>query len=165
MDAVIVTTPNHWHALATIWACQAGKDVYVQKPTAHTIFEGRKMVEAAASTSGSSRPRTARGERTGFAEAFEYVRKGSLGKILYAHGLNYKPRETIGKVAGPQPIPETIDYDLWCGPADKRPLMREQLHYDWHWDWNTGNGDLGNMGIHYMDGCRWGLGQIRCPGT
>jgi predicted dehydrogenase len=163
VDAVIVTTPNHWHALATIWACQAGKDVYVQKPTAHTIFEGRKMVEAAAKYKRIVQAPHGPRERTGFAEAFKYVRKGNLGKVLYAHGLNYKPRESIGKVAGPQPIPATIDYDLWCGPADMRPLMRQYLHYDWHWDWNTGNGDLGNMGIHYMDGCRWGLGQNTLP--
>jgi hypothetical protein len=101
--------------------------------------------------------------RTGCAEAFEYIRSGKLGKILYAHGLNYKPRESIGKVNGPQPLPKSLDYDLWCGPAEKQPLMREYLHYDWHWDWNTGNGDLGNMGIHYMDGCRWGLGQNTLP--
>ena len=105
VDAVIVTTPNHWHALATIWACQAGKDVYVQKPTAHTIFEGRKMVEAAAKYQRIVQAPHGPRERTGFAEAFEYVRKGNLGKILYAHGINYKPRESIGKVTGPQPIP------------------------------------------------------------
>ncbi|OHB67995.1 MAG: hypothetical protein A2Y77_16450 [Planctomycetes bacterium RBG_13_62_9] len=163
VDAVIITTPNHWHALATIWSCQAGKDVYVQKPTAHTIFEGRRMVEAAAKYRRIVQAPHGPRERTGFAEAFEYVRQGNLGKVLYAHGLNYKPRESIGKVSGPQPIPESINYDLWCGPADKLPLMREQLHYDWHWDWNTGNGDLGNMGIHYMDGCRWGLGQNTLP--
>ncbi len=163
VDAVIVTTPNHWHALATIWACQAGKDVYVQKPTAHTIFEGRKMVEAAAKYQRIVQAPHGPRERTGFAEAFEYVRQGHLGKILYAHGINYKPRESIGRVTGPQPIPDTINYDLWCGPADKLPLMRQYLHYDWHWDWNTGNGDLGNMGIHYMDGCRWGLGQNTLP--
>ncbi len=163
VDAVIITTPNHWHALATIWACQAGKDVYVQKPTSHTIFEGRRMVEAARKYRRIVQAPHGPRERTGFAEAFEHVRQGHLGKILYAHGLNYKPRESIGKVNGPQPIPESIDYDLWCGPADRRPLMREYLHYDWHWDWNTGNGDLGNMGIHYLDGCRWGLGQDTLP--
>jgi predicted dehydrogenase len=163
VDAVIVTTPNHWHALATIWACQAGKDVYVQKPTSHTIFEGRRMVEAARQHSRIVQAPHGPREQTGFAEAFEYVRQGHLGKILYAHGLNYKPRESIGKVNGPQPIPASINYDLWSGPADKLPLMREHLHYDWHWDWNTGNGDLGNMGIHYLDGCRWGLGQNTLP--
>lgn len=163
VDAVIVTTPNHWHALATIWACQAGKDVYVQKPTSHTIFEGRKMVEAAARYKRIVQaPHGPRG-RTGFAEAFAYLRQGNLGKIRYAHGLNYKPRPTIGKVNGPQSLPSSLDYDLWSGPASMKPLMREYLHYDWHWDWSTGNGDLGNMGIHYMDGCRWGLGQNQLP--
>jgi len=163
VDAVIVTTPNHWHALATIWACQAGKDVYVQKPTSHTIFEGRKMVEAARKYQRIVQAPHGPRERTGFAEAFAYIRHGNLGKVLYAHGLNYKPRESIGKVNGPQPIPASLNYDLWSGPADKLPLMREYLHYDWHFDWNTGNGDLGNMGIHYMDGCRWGLGQDTLP--
>ena len=163
VDAVIITTPNHWHALATIWAGQAGKDVYVQKPTAHTIFEGRRMVEAARKYNRIVQAPHGPRERTGFAEALDYVRQGNLGKVLYAHGLNYKPRPGIGKVAGPQPIPESLNYDLWCGPADKRPLMREQLHYDWHWDWNTGNGDIGNMGIHYTDGSRWGLGQNTLP--
>ena len=163
VDAVIITTPNHWHALATIWACQAGKDVYVQKPTSHTIFEGRQMVEAAAKYRRIVQAPHGPRERSGFAEAFEYIRQGKLGQILYAHGLNYKPRASIGKVNGPQPIPKSLDYELWSGPAEKRPLMREYLHYDWHWDWNTGNGDLGNMGIHYMDGCRWGLGQDTLP--
>jgi predicted dehydrogenase len=163
VDAVIVTTPNHWHALAAIWACQAGKDVYVQKPTSHNIVEGRKMVEAAAKYNRIVQaPHGPRG-RTGFAEAFDYVRQGRMGKVLCAHGLNYKPRPAIGKVNGVQPLPKSIDYDLWSGPAEKLPLTREYLHYDWHWDWNTGNGDLGNMGIHYMDGCRWGLGQDTLP--
>jgi predicted dehydrogenase len=163
VDAAIVTTPNHWHALATIWACQAGKDVYVQKPTSHTIFEGRKMVEAARKYQRVVQAPHGPREQSGCAEAFEYVRQGHLGKVRYAHGLNYKPRESIGKVNGPQPLPASLNYDLWCGPAEKRPLMREYLHYDWHWDWNTGNGDLGNMGIHYLDGCRWGLGQNTLP--
>ena len=163
VDAVIVTTPNHWHALATIWACQAGKDVYVQKPTSHTIFEGRKMVEAAAKYRRIVQAPHGPRERSGFGEAFAYVRTGNLGKVLYAHGLNYKPRPSIGKVNGPQPLPSSLDYNLWCGPAAKVPLRREYLHYDWHWDWSTGNGDLGNMGIHYMDGCRWGLGQDTLP--
>lgn len=163
IDAVSITTPNHWHALDTVWACQAGKDVYVQKPASHNIFEGRKMVEAARkykrivySTSG---PRGA----TGLAEAFAYARQGHLGKILYAHGLNYKPRQSIGKVSGQQKVPDTVNYDLWSGPAPVVPLMREYLHYDWHWNWYYGNGDLGNMGIHYMDACRMALAQPTLP--
>jgi predicted dehydrogenase len=163
IDAVSITTPNHWHALVAVWACQAGKDVFVQKPASHNIFEGRKMVEAARKynrivqcTSGSRSP-------TGFKEALDFVRQGGLGKMLYVHGVNYKPRPGIGKVSGPQPIPTTLDYDLWSGPAPVMPLMREYLHYDWHWDWLYGNGDMGNMGIHYMDGCRMAVGQDRLP--
>lgn len=163
IDAISVTTPNHWHALITVWACQAGKDVFVQKPASHNIFEGRKMVEAARNyqrivqcTSGSRSP-------SGIREALAYARGGELGRIRYVQGVNYKPRTNIGKVGGPQPIPATLDYDLWSGPAPVMPLMREFLHYDWHWDWHYGNGDLGNMGIHYMDGCRMAVGEDRLP--
>lgn len=159
IDAVSITTPNHWHALATIWACQAGKDVFVQKPASHNIFEGRKMVEAARKygrivlcTSGSREP-------NGYREALEWARQGNLGKIELIYGVNYKPRPGIGKVSGPQPLPKGLDYNLWSGPAPMEPLRREFLHYDWHWNWQTGNGDLGNMGIHYMDGCRMATGQ------
>jgi len=163
IDAVVVTTPNHWHALVTVWACQAGKDVYVQKPASHNIFEGRKMVEAAARYSRIvAVPHGPRGA-TGIGEAIEYARQGNLGRILCVRGLNYRPRTSIGKVAGPQPIPKSIDYDLWSGPAPVVPLRREYLHYDWHWDWLYGNGDLGNMGIHYMDACRWAAGQKTLP--
>ena len=159
VDAVNVTTPNHWHALATVWACQAGKDVFVQKPASHNIFEGRKMVEAARKygrivlcTSGSREP-------TGYQEALAWLGGGGLGKIQLIYGVNYKPRPSIGKVTQPQPIPEGLDYDLWSGPAPTKPLMRQFLHHDWHWDWQTGNGDLGNMGIHYVDGCRMATRQ------
>ncbi|MBI4661903.1 MAG: Gfo/Idh/MocA family oxidoreductase [Verrucomicrobia bacterium] len=163
IDAVSITTPNHWHALVSIWACQAGKDVFVQKPASHNIFEGRKMVEAARThrrivqcTSGSR-------SNAGIRQALEYARQDGLGRILHVHGVNYKPRTSIGRVNGPQPIPKTIDYDLWSGPAPVVPLKREYLHYDWHWDWLYGNGDLGNMGIHYLDGCRMAVGLDRLP--
>jgi predicted dehydrogenase len=163
VDAIIVTTPNHWHALATVWACQAGKDAYVQKPASHNIFEGRKMVEAARKygrivqcTNNSRSP-------TGFREALAYVRAGNVGRIRCVHGLNYKPRQSIGRVSGPQPIPKEVNYDLWSGPAPVAPLMREHLHYDWHWDWRYGDGDLGNMGIHFMDGCRMAVGAGSLP--
>jgi len=163
IDVVVNSTPNHWHALISIWACQAGKDVFVQKPASHNIFEGRKMVAAARKynriVQSGSGPRS----RTGITEAIAYARRGSLGKILYAHGLNYKPRASIGKVSGPQPTPATLNYDLWSGPAPMVPLMREYLHYDWHWDWLTGNGDLGNMGIHYLDACRMAIGADKLP--
>lgn len=163
IDAICVTTPNHWHALATIWACQAGKDIYVQKPFSHNIFEGRKAVEAAkkynrivAATHG---PRTSNSIRN----AYEWVHQGNLGKILYVHGIHYRPRISIGKVSGPQPIPNTLDYDLWSGPAPILPVMREHLHYDWHWVWPYGDGDIGNNGVHQVDSCRWALRQQNLP--
>lgn len=163
IDAVSITTPNHWHSLMTIMACQAGQDVFVQKPSSHNLFEGRKMVEAMRKYNRVVQ--AVHGPRNSGAniESFEYIRSGQLGKITCVYGINYKPRMSIGKVNGPQPVPPSCDYDLWCGPAPKKPLMREHLHYDWHWDWDTGDGDLGNMGIHAMDGCRWALGQNALP--
>ena len=163
IDAVSITTPNHWHSLMVIMACQAGKDVFVQKPASHNLFEGRKMVDAMRKydriVQATHGPRNSGATE----EAFEYARSGKLGKMLCVYGINYRPRMSIGKVDGPQPIPKACDYNLWCGPAPKKPLMREHLHYDWHWDWDTGNGDLGNMGIHAMDGCRWALDQDVLP--
>ena len=146
-----------------IWACQAGKDVYVEKPVSHNVFEGRKIVEAAASTAASSRPARSRGRTRPCSSWPPDVRAGKLGKILLARGFCYKRRESIGKVDGPQPIPPSVDYDLWCGPAPLEPLRRKQLHYDWHWFWATGNGDIGNQGVHEMDICRWMLGEEKLP--
>jgi len=163
IDAVSITTPNHWHSLMTIMACQAGKDVFVQKPASHNIFEGRKMVEAMHKYNRVVQ--AVHGPRNSgvVEESLEYIGAGNLGRITCVYGINYKPRMSIGKVNGPQPIPKSCDYDLWCGPAPKKPLMRKYLHYDWHWDWDTGNGDLGNMGIHAMDGCRWALRKNTLP--
>lgn len=159
IDAVSIATPNHWHALATIWAIQAGKDVYVEKPVSHNVSEGRRMVEFARKHEKIVQSGTqSRSSIEGIKAAVAWVRAGNLGKIKVSRGLCYKPRGSIGKVDGPQPIPANIDYDLWCGPAQKLPLMRKKLHYDWHWVWNTGNGDLGNQGIHEMDVARWFLG-------
>jgi len=159
IDAISTATPNHWHALITVWACQAGKDVYVEKPTSHEIWEGRKAVEAARKYDRIVQAGTQGRSNTGLREAFEWIKAGNLGKIVAARGFCYKPRGSIGKVTGPTPIPPNVDYDLWCGPAPKEPLMRKNLHYDWHWVWPTGNGDIGNQGIHEMDMCRWALGQ------
>ncbi len=159
IDAIAIATPNHWHSLITIWACQAGKDVYVEKPVSHNIWEGRKMVEAARKYNRIVQAGTQKRSDEGLAEAFEYIRQGNLGRIVVARGFCYKRRKSIGKVDGPQPIPESVDYDLWTGPAPLRPLMRKNLHYDWHWVWPTGNGDIGNQGLHEMDICRWALGQ------
>jgi len=161
IDAISIATPNHWHSLAGIWAIQAGKDVYTEKPVSHNVWEGRKFVEAARKYKKIVQTGTqSRSSRKGIQAAVDWVKAGNLGKIQIARGLCYKPRPSIGKVDGPQPIPAGIDYDLWCGPAEKLPLMRQKLHYDWHWVWNTGNGDLGNQGIHQMDICRWFLGEM-----
>ena len=160
IDAVSIATPNHWHALATIWAVQAGKDVYVEKPVSHCVWEGRQMVKAARKYGKMVQTGTqSRSSRKGLAEGVKYVQEGNLGKILLARGLCYKRRPSIGKTEGPQPVPEGIDYDLWCGPGPKGPLMRAKLKYDWHWTWAYGNGDPGNHGIHQMDIARWFLGE------
>jgi predicted dehydrogenase len=158
LDAVTIATPNHWHSLAAIWSIQAGKDVYCEKPVSHNVWEGRKVVEAARAHGKIVQTGTQSRSNTGMREAIQFIHDGKLGKVKLVRGLCYKRRPSIGKVDGPQPIPAGIDYDLWCGPAAKEPLMRKKLHYDWHWVWNTGNGDLGNQGIHQMDIGRWALG-------
>jgi len=159
IDAVITATPNHWHALVTVWACQAGKDVYVEKPVCHNIWEGRRMVEAARKYQRIVQAGTQRRSDTGLREALEYINQGNLGKVVLVRGFVYGRRDSLGKVEGPQPVPETVDYNLWCGPAPMTPLLRKNLHYDWHWVWPTGDGDFGNNGIHYMDICRWVIGK------
>ncbi|MDA1277840.1 MAG: Gfo/Idh/MocA family oxidoreductase [Verrucomicrobia bacterium] len=163
IDAVVVATPNHWHALATVWACQAGKDVYVEKPFSHNIWEGRQMVAAARKYGRMVQVGTQNRSSSLLGKTFESLRGGKLGPIRYAHALVYRPRESIGKVSSPTPVPSGVDYDLWCGPAPKVPLMRNQLHYEWHWFWATGNGEIGNNGIHVIDICRWALGQNQPP--
>jgi predicted dehydrogenase len=142
-----------------IWAMQNGKDVYVEKPVSHNVFEGRRCVEAARKYQRICQTGTQCRSMAGTREAMDFLHSGKLGKISLARGLCYKSRGSIGKVKSEQAPPQTVDYDLWCGPAPKKPLMREKLHYDWHWVWDTGNGDLGNQGIHQMDVARWGLGK------
>jgi len=159
IDIVSIATPNHWHALAAIWALQNGKDVYVEKPVSHNVSEGRRIVETARKYNRICQTGTQSRSGTGLKEAMAFLHEGKLGKIKVARGLCYKPRGSIGKVDGPQPVPKSCDYNLWCGPAPMKPLMRKRLHYDWHWVWDTGNGDLGNQGIHEMDKARWGLGK------
>jgi len=163
VDAVSIAVPNHWHALATVWACQAGKDVYVEKPASHNLFEGRKMVEAARQYKRIVQCGTQCRSSVGLQEAVKYVRDGHLGKIRLARGFCYKARKSIGTVDGPQAVPDYIDYDLWCGPARNEPPRRNgsfgPVHYDWHWFWNYGNGDYGNQGPHQVDIARWFLGE------
>jgi len=159
VDVVSFATPNHWHALGSIWAVQAGKDVYVEKPVSHEVWEGRQLIEAARKHNRLVQAGTQSRSSSGIRDAIAWLNEGHMGKIVRAHGLCYKRRPSIGKVTGPEPVPASVDYDLWCGPAPKEPLMRKKLHYDWHWVWPTGNGDLGNQGIHQMDIARWVLGQ------
>ncbi len=159
IDAVSVATPNHWHSLMGIWACQAGKDVYVEKPVSHNIWEGRQLVRAAERHDRIVQCGTQCRSNPGLMAAIDFAREGHLGEILVSRGLCYKRRASIGKVTRPTPVPEYIDYDLWIGPAPMTPLQRERLHYDWHWVWPTGNGDLGNQGIHQMDMARMALGE------
>ncbi|MGO9111238.1 MAG: Gfo/Idh/MocA family protein [Thermoguttaceae bacterium] len=161
IDAVVVATPNHWHALATIWACQAGKDVYVEKPLAFNIWEGRQMVAAARRYGRMVQVGTQSRSSPALQQAFQYLHSGQLGAIRWARAIVYRPRVGIGKVSGPTPVPATVDYDLWCGPSPKAPLVRKQLHYDWHWFWSTGAGEIGNNGVHVIDICRWALGQSK----
>ena len=159
LDAVSIATPNHWHSLAAIWAIQAGKDVYVEKPVSHNVWEGRQLVMAAEKYQKIVQMGVQSRSATGIADALEWQKSLPLGKIKYVRGLCYKRRPSIGKVDHETPFPESIDKDLWFGPAPVKPLMRAKLHYDWHWVWDTGNGDLGNQGIHQMDIARRFLGE------
>jgi predicted dehydrogenase len=159
LDAVYVSTPNHWHALMTVWGCQAGKDVYIEKPTCHEIWEGQQALAASRKYNRIVQAGTQWRSMPNVFEAFEWAKAGNLGKIQIARGFCYKRRVSIGKTTGPQPVPATVDYDLWCGPAPADPLRRTKLHYDFHWVWPTGNGDIGNQGAHQMDLARWALGK------
>lgn len=168
IDAVTLATPNHWHALGAIWACAAGKDVYVEKPVSHNIWEGRQLVAAASKYQRVVQAGMQIRSGEGLQEAVEWIHAGNLGKITAARGFCYKRRDSLGKVSGPQPIPPTIDYDLWSGPAPVIPPHRNTkrngpVHYEWHWLYAYGNGDVGNQGIHQMDVARWFLGERGLP--
>jgi predicted dehydrogenase len=163
VDAVVIALPNHWHALATVWACQAGKDVYVEKPFSYDLWEGQQMVAAARRYGRMVQVGTQNRSSAFLSRVFDRLRAGEFGAIRFAHALVYRARAGIGSVDAPTPPPRTADYDLWCGPAPKKPLLRKQLHYEWHWFWDTGNGEIGNNGIHVIDVCRWALGQDRTP--
>jgi predicted dehydrogenase len=162
VDAVSLGMPNYWHALATVWACQAGKHVCVEKPVSHSIWEGRKMVEAARKYKRMVQADLDTRSNPSVTAAIDYMQK-NLGKVLYVRIVNYKRRFSIGKIKGPGIIPVTCDYDLHTGPLPMMPLPRKELHYDWHWQWLTGNGELGNNGPHQLDVCRWALGKQNAP--
>lgn len=158
IDAISVATPNHWHSLIGIWACQAGKDVYLEKPCSHTYWEGRQLVKAAKKYNRIIQHGT--NSRSGVAvrEAMYKMHKEDLlGDVYYSRALCYKWRDTIGKKSDGT-APAGVDYDMWLGPAPKRPFSENRFHYNWHWHWDYGNGDLGNQGIHEVDIARWGLG-------
>lgn len=166
IDAVSIATPNHWHALAAIWAMQAGKDVYVEKPATHNVFEGRQLIEAARKYKRVCQVGTQSRSSIGLREAMAYLHAGKLGKISLARGLCYKTRNSIGKSSGPTLVPESVGedgYNLWLGPAPIKPVMRQRFHYDWHWFWDYGNGDIGNQGVHEMDKALWGLNKRGLP--
>lgn len=157
VDAVFIATPNHWHALAAIWAMQAGKDVYVEKPVSQNVEEGRRIVQAARKLGRICQTGTQNRSRGGLMEAVKYMHEGKLGEVKLARSIIYGGRGSIG---GPTEcvIPPRCDYNLWAGPAPLTELTRPRLHYDWHWMWDTGNGDIGNSNVHSLDICRWGLG-------
>ena len=157
IDVVSIATPNHWHSLMGIWACQAGKDVYVEKPCSHNIFEARKLVEAARKHNRVVQHGTNSRSTAALREGTEKLREGVIGDVYMARGLCFKWRDTIGNKPD-EPVPAGVHYDLWLGPAPKRPFNPNRFHYNWHWNWDYGNGDIGNQGIHEMDIARWGLG-------
>ena len=164
VDGIMIATPNHTHALIALTAIQHGKHVYVEKPVSHNIREGRLLAEAAA-----KRPKLIithgmqRRSDLAWEESFAWIKEGHLGKMTLSRGLNYKVRESIGKVTGPSKVTKKLDYNLWCGPRPVAPVMRRLLHYDWHWQWPYGNGDIGNQGPHQLDVARWALGQMTHP--
>jgi predicted dehydrogenase len=154
IDAVVISTCNHWHALAAIWACQAGKDVYVEKPLAQTVWEGRKVVEAARKYGRIVQGGTQQRSDPVQPRLRELIRSGTLGRVLWIRGNRYGLRQGIGKREAPLAPPASVDYDLWLGPAQDLPIHRNEFHYDWHWSWNTGSGELGNWGVHVLDDIR-----------
>lgn len=163
VDAVVIATPNHWHALMTIMACEAGKDVYVEKPVCHNIFEGRKMVEAARRHKRIVQAGFQNRSDVGLLAAYAWIKEGHIGKLKRVRGLCYRNRASIGKQDTPLQPPTTLDYNLWLGPALDEVLYRPKFHYDWHWFWNTGNGDIGNQGPHELDLCQWALDDVALP--
>ncbi|MCW5982584.1 MAG: Gfo/Idh/MocA family oxidoreductase [Bryobacteraceae bacterium] len=162
IDAVSIATPNHWHALAAIWACQAGKDVYVEKPASHNIFEGRQMVAAARKYNRmvqvGSQGRTVQHKQ----RAMKLLREGAVGQVYMARGLCYRLRKSIGHTPD-EPAPPGVDWDTFLGPAPMKPYSKNKFAYNWHWFWDTGNGDIGNQGVHEMDQNLWGINRYKLP--
>ncbi len=184
IDAVSIVTPNHWHALAGIWAVQAGKHASIEKPSCHTIEEGQKLIKAAKKYNVVVQDGAEQRSNPGAQSAVQFIRNGKLGEVYMAKGICYKWRDSIGKFPDgymqedekyastvnskywfkpfTKRYMQKVDYDLWLGPAPQRPFNRNRFHYNWHWYWDYGNGDMGNQGVHEMDVARWGLG-VKIP--
>jgi predicted dehydrogenase len=162
IDAVSIATPHHWHALAAIWACQAGKDVYVEKPGSHNIFEGRKLIEAAKKYNRIVQHGVQLRSSAALKEGVNLLRSGVIGDVYMARGVVYRWRPSIGKKPD-APAPAELQYDLWQGPAALRAFNPNIVHYNWHWHWAYGNGEIGNQGVHEADMCMWGLGLTTLP--
>ena len=161
IDAISIATPNHWHSLMAIWACQAGKDVYVEKPCSHNTFEGRQLVRAVKKYNRICQHGSQSRSNPGMMEAIRHVQDGTVGDVYLARAICYKWRGTIGRTRQ-EPVPAGVNYDLWTGPAPMKPFTKNRFHYNWHWIWDTGNGEAGNQAIHEIDIARWGLG-VRFP--
>jgi predicted dehydrogenase len=157
IDAISIATPNHWHSLIAIWGCQAGKDVYVEKPCSHNWFEGRQLVRAVKKYNRICQHGSQSRSNPGMIEAIRHVHDGTIGDVYMARAICYKWRDTIGH-AEQEAVPAGVNYDLWTGPAPLKPFTRNRFHYNWHWIWDTGNGEVGNQAIHEIDIARWGLG-------
>ena len=162
VDAVSIATPNHWHALATIWACQAGKDVYVEKPASYNVYEGFRMIDVARKTGRMVQVGSQSRSAPHIIKAMGVLKDGAIGKVYMAKGLCFKRRKSIGTTPA-EPAPAGVDWDKFLGPAPMRPFTKNRFAYNWHWFWDTGNGDLGNQGVHQMDIARWGLGEVAYP--
>ena len=157
IDAISIATPNHWHSLMAIWACQAGKDVYVEKPCSHNLWEGHQLVRAAQKYNRMVQHGTQIRSSPALKEGMQKIAEGLLGEVYLARGLCFKWRKSIGRTPV-ESVPAGVNYDLWTGPAPLQPFSRNRFHYNWHWQWPYGNGDLGNQGSHQLDVARWGLG-------
>ncbi|MDX2180941.1 MAG: Gfo/Idh/MocA family oxidoreductase [Bryobacteraceae bacterium] len=167
IDAVVITTPDHWHAPAAILAVDAGKDVYVEKPASHNIREGRLMIDAARRNGKLMQVGTQSRSRESTVRAIELIKSGKIGRVLMAKAWNIQLRDDIGhKEDGP--VPPGVDYETWLGPAPWIPFNENRFHYKWHWHWHFGTGDAGNDGAHQIDIARWALGEsypVRVSGS